>query len=152
MATERKLDLFWLLGELNKKNYELWDKLDDDQKKEISFYTLTMWLASTNDFEQLYDLGTIGASYVFELNKHPQLMLLLLTSCTTKTNKRYTWLAPKNIKSGDKNAISLIADVYRTSLKEAKDLLPLFSSKEILELAEYQGWQPDEIKQLKKSL
>ena len=42
MATERKLDLFWLLGELNKKNYELWDKLDDDQKKEISFYTLTM--------------------------------------------------------------------------------------------------------------
>lgn len=111
-----------------------------------------MWLASTNDFEQLYDLGTIGASYVFELNKHPQLMLLLLTACTTKTSKRYTWLAPKNTKSGDKNAISLIADVYRTSLKEAKDLLPLFSSKEILDLAEYQGWQPDEIKQLKKSL
>jgi hypothetical protein len=67
MATERKLDLFWLLGELNKKNYELWDKLDDDQKKEISFYTLTMWLACTNDFEQLYDLGTIGASHVYRL-------------------------------------------------------------------------------------
>ena len=78
MAADRKLDLFWLLGELNKKNYELWDKLDDDQKKEISFYTLTMWLASTNDFEQLYDLGTIGASYVFEFEQLPDAMAYIL--------------------------------------------------------------------------
>ena len=51
MASERKLDLFWLLGEMNKKNYGVWDTLDEDQKKELSLYTLTMWLASTNDFD-----------------------------------------------------------------------------------------------------
>ena len=148
-AAEHKLDLFWLLGELNKKNYGIWDTLNDEQKKELSLYTLTMWLACTNDFEQLYDLGTIASTYVYDIAKHPQLLLLILTACTTKSFKRYNWLAPKKSKPA---AVSLIADVYKMSLSQAKSILPLFTSEEILDLAKYQGWQPDEIKQLKKSL
>lgn len=149
MASERKLDLFWLLGEMNKKNYGVWDTLDEDQKKELSLYTLTMWLASTNDFEQLHDLGSIAATYTYDLTKHPKLMFLILTSCTTKAFKRYTWLAPKRSKP---SAVALIADVYKMSVSQAKEVLPLFTTEEILDLAAYQGWQPDELKTLKKSL
>ena len=33
-AKERALDIFQLLGDIDKKNYGLWDKLTDEQKKE----------------------------------------------------------------------------------------------------------------------
>jgi hypothetical protein len=36
MAKERALDVFQLLAQIDSKNYEIWDSLNDDQKKEFS--------------------------------------------------------------------------------------------------------------------
>jgi hypothetical protein len=78
-------------------------------------------------------------------------MLKVLTACSTGGPKRYEWCAPKNTKK-KRLAVELIAKQYRMPLRHAEEMLPLFANDELEELAKEQGWQPDEIKDLKKSL
>ena len=151
MAAEKKLDIFWLLGQIDRKNYNLWNELTDEQRKEVAPYVLTMWLNGTDEFEQLFKLGTIAAPCVFDFGSRPELMLKVLTACTSGGPKRYEWCAPKNTKK-KKLAVELIAKQYHMPLRHAEEMLPMFTNEELEELAKEQGWQPDEIKDLKKSL
>jgi hypothetical protein len=151
MAAEKKLDVFWLLGQLDRKNYNVWNELTDDQRKEVAPYVLTMWMAGSDEFEQLVKLGTIAAPCVFDFGNRPELMLKVLTACSSGGTKRYEWCAPKATKK-KRAAVELIARTYRMPLRHAEDVLPMFSAAEIEGLAIAEGWQPDEIKDLKKGL
>lgn len=150
MAAEKKLDLFWLLGQIDRKNYNLWDQLDADQRKEVSPYVLTMWMAGTNDPEQLVNLGMNVATRIFDFGGKTELLLKMLTAASTGP-KRYEWCAPKNTKKR-KLTVELIAKAYRMPLQHAEEVLPMFSNAELEELAKEQGFQADEMKDLKKEL
>lgn len=45
-----------------------------------------------------------------------------------------------------------MAEQYNLSIKDATDARKLFSKEEILQLAEFQGYQKEEIADLKKEL
>lgn len=144
-----KVDIFWLLGQLDRKNYNVWNELTEDQRKSVTPYVLTMWMAGTDDFEQLEKLGMIAAPCVFDFGNKPELMIKVLTACNTNGIKRYEWCAPKNEKKFSRT-IQLIASVYKMSHSHASDVISLFSWDDIEELARVQGYQQDEIKELKK--
>jgi hypothetical protein len=150
-AAEKKLDIFWLLGQVDRKNYDLWSQLTEEQRKEFTAYVATMWMAGTDEFEQLTNLGDIAAPCVFDFGKKPELMLKVLTACSVGGPKRYEWCAPKATKK-HKLAVELIASVYHMPLRHAAEMLPMFTPDELEELARVSGWQPDELKELKKSL
>jgi hypothetical protein len=144
-----KVDIFWLLSQIDKKNYDVWGDLNEEQRKSITPYVVTMWMAGCDDFEQLEKLGFIAAPCVFDFSNKPELMLKVLTACSTNGSKRYEWCAPKNEKKFNR-AIQLVASSYKMSLSHASDVISLFSWDDIEELAKYQGYQQDEIKELKK--
>ena len=80
-----------------------------------------------------------------------EFLLKLLAVCSNGTPKRYQWI---NYKVGGskklKKSVELIATHYRLGPKEAEDTRRLFNESELVELAEAEGWQKDEIKELQK--
>lgn len=153
MSKERALDIFTLLGEIDQKNYELWGSLSAEQQKEFSPLVTMRWMAGVLDQRQLVFLNEIANHFVFNLGEHKELLLKLLTICSSGSKKRYSWINYKLSSSKKpKLAVELIARHYQMSLHEAEDTLRLFSTEEILELGELHGWQKDELKQLKKEV
>lgn len=151
---ERALDVFGLLSQIDSKDYDIWDKLTAEQKKEFSPLVTMRWMAGMGDPVQLIFLNEIVNTSVFQLgDAHKEFLLKLLTVCSNGKSKRYGWVNYK-VSSGKKNkrSVELIAEHYKLSLNEAQESRALFSPEEILELAELQGLQKDEIAELKKEL
>lgn len=152
MARERSLDIFWLLGELDRKNYDLWNKLTEEQRKELSPVLVLRWMLGTRDPVQLLILNEVVNTLVFSLGSaHKELLLKLLTISTSGSSQRYQWL---NLKTAGKQKLSvqLIAEHYNLSLRDAAESAKLFSAEELTELAALHGWQKDELKNLAKEL
>lgn len=152
MAKDRTLDIFALLGALDVKDYDAWDKLTDEQRKEFSPYMVLRWLAGTRDERQLVFLNELANPLVFPFGtQHKELLLRLFAVCTDGQRKRYAW---RNFKSSKKasRALQVVKERYGYGDREAKDALKLLSSTDVLELAERLGWQKDEVVALKKEL
>lgn len=153
MSKERQLDIFDLLSKIDKKDFSIWDSLTEAQKKEFSPFIVLRWMAGCNDPVQLIFLNEIVNPLVFTFGDQKEKLLKLLTVCSNGQSKRYSWV---NYKLGGskkmRKSVELIAHHYRLSPKEAEDSRKLFSDAEILELAEIEGWQKDEIAELKKEL
>jgi hypothetical protein len=153
LAKERALDIFTLLDQIDKKNYYIWDSLTEEQRKEFSPLIAMRWMAGCTDPAQIVFLNDIVNVSVFTLGNHKEFLLKLLTVCSNGKTKRYQWV---NYKVGGskkmKRSVELIANHYRLGPTEAEDTRRLFNDAEILELAEIEGWQKDEIAELKKEL
>lgn len=149
MAKERALDIFTLLDQVDKKNYGIWDSLTEEQRKEFSPLVTLRWMAGCTDPVQLIFLNEIVNTTVFTLGDQKEFLLKLLTVCSNGKSKRYQWI---NYKVGGskklKKSVELIATHYQLGPKEAEDTRRLFSEEEILQLAELEGLQKDEIKEL----
>lgn len=151
-AKERTLDIFWLLGQLDAKNFDVWDTLTEEQRKEVSPYVIMRWLMGCAEPEQLVMLGDIANPCLFDFNDKKDLMLKILTTCTAGGSKRYKWVNPKGSSKTASKALRLIASAYGMPLRHAADVRPLFKPDELIALAEAQGFQKDEIAELKKEL
>lgn len=152
MAKERNLDIFWLLGELDRKNYDLWNKLTEEQRKEFSPVLVLRWMLGSRDPVQLLLLNEVVNTVVFSLPHHKELLLKLLTVTTSGSSQRYQWLNLKTAGGKNKRSVQLIAEHYGLSLRDAAESFKLFSADEVLELAAMHGLQKDEIKELQKEL
>lgn len=149
MAKERALDIFTLLEQIDRKNYQLWDSLTEEQRKEFSPLVTLRWMAGTTDPVQIIFLNEIMNPTIFPLGDKKEFLLKLLTVCSNGKLKRYQWI---NYKVGGskkmKKSVELIASHYKLGPKEAEDTRRLFNEEELIELAEANGWQKDEIKEL----
>lgn len=153
MAKERALDIFTLLEQIDRKNYHIWDSLTEEQRKEFSPFVTLRWMAGCTDPVQLIFLNEIVNTTVFALGAKKEFLLKLLTVCSNGKSKRYQWINYKLSGSKKlKKSVELIATHYRLSPKEAEDTRRLFNDQELLDLAEAEGWQKDEISELKKEL
>lgn len=111
-------------------------------------------MAGTNNKLQLIFLNEIVNTSVFRLgDANKEFLLKLLTVCSNGVQKRYFWV-PYKVGGGKKHkrSVELIAAHYQLSLREAEDSLALFNLNELLELAELQGLQKDEVAELKQEL
>lgn len=153
MPRERALDIFPLLEQIDRKNYQIWDGLTEEQRKELSPLITLRWMAGTTDPVQLIFLNEIVNVTVFPLGDHKELLLKLLTVCSNGRPKRYKWINYKLTASRKKSrAVELIEQHYSLSPSEAEDTRKLFTTEELLELAESEGWQREELNELKKEL
>ena len=85
MAKEYKNDIFEVIKQIDRKNYNYYDSLTDEQKKEIQPYTLMRWMSTVSDEQshQKYNI-TINNNvnkYFWELSKYKDLQFKLL--CTS---------------------------------------------------------------------
>jgi len=149
--TERTLDLFELLGNINKKKRTYYRELSDQEKKEFVPLIIMRWLSGTTNPGQITFLNEVVNPFVFELSKHKELLFMLMTVCTNGSFKKYTWQKAKG-KSMPTMPTSL--DVIKRndpylSHRQAVDLLKIFKESDILEMAGDLGCEKDELTKIK---
>lgn len=156
MAVEKKfaLDIFAVLDKLNQGDLHLWEKLTEEERKGFSPYIVTRWLSGTSDPMQIIFVNELVNSQIFQLGpSHTELICKLMACCGNRKRQRFQWIADsKGGKKSSSLALEVLKEYYEYSTREAKEALDVLSSADIYELAEEIGWQPDELKKLKKEL
>ncbi len=135
---------------------DLWDSLDDDQKKSVTFYTLNRYISSvktSNRSEQ--ELAVFKANEYFNKNffnisKHPKLLWHLACMCGNEQKKIYfhEWIGFKKKEGNDKIFKFLESKFPNMKLDEIEMMAKLVDKKGIKEFAKDLGLDDSEIKKL----
>jgi hypothetical protein len=142
---------------------ELWDELDDENKKILKgeFFILNRYISNvkgqpTNIQEHfVYSVNECFNKNWFDLQQHPKLLWMLLCMCSYDKEQKFfhQWIGFKK-KDGntDNKKIKFLSEIYPTmKIKEIEMLAALTTDKEIIELAKKYGFDDKDIKQkLKK--
>jgi hypothetical protein len=145
-----------LAVDLGAKN--LWDDIDDDQRKALKseLWILNRYIsnAKTSNREHAEHFVLTVNEYFnkhwFTLQKHPKLMWQLLCLCNWDGNKTFyhEWLALGK-KTKNSKRVKLLEDVYPNMKQDELELLAEISTNdELKELARELGWTDKEIKDL----
>ena len=148
----KRVDIFKLLGTLSKKSTKFYDDLSVEDKKTVAPLIVMRWLTGTDSQRQVYFLNELVNPFIFSLYKHPDLLMKLMTVCTSRP-QRYNWVKPISKKTtSTPMAVRVLHKQYGYNTLDAIDALPLLSDSVIIAYAEDQGFQTDEIKKLKAEL
>lgn len=142
MAKQYKNDIFEVLKQIDNKNYQYYDSLNEDQKKEIQPYTLCRWMSTIAGQEKMHELLTILVNNnvnknFWELSKYKDLQYKLLCSCGVKKFVKHQWI-PQS-----KSKIDKTYNIVRNFYKNLSD--DEFNIK-------YKNMSNDEIKDIQKFL
>ncbi len=145
-----KLQIKEILGWIDNGYKTLWNELEDDHKKQISFWLLNRYMSSVSGNRETQELqvfktneyynkhfNTIG---VGKENGHQELMwYLLCMSGSTNKKQFHPWIGFKK-KTTDNKAVNFLLEIYPTmKLEEVEILAKLSSKKELKQLAEEHG-------------
>jgi len=124
-SKEYKNDLFKdVIPALDRRDKKYFSRLNEEQQKDISIWTLTRWMSSTvRDADlQLANVNFIANAKSKFLTKHKELQWMLLAVSGTNRPERHEWIAPpRGVK---KNKIEETILQYFPGLKD--DELDLF--------------------------
>ena len=123
------LSVFQVLDELEKKNYFLWEQLNENEQKQFHPLVLMQWMRSSG--VPATSLQRVNLN-LFSLPKAHQ-MLKLATAGTNK-GRKWKWEAVKPTKRDE--ALKAIQVVYDTNIRGAEQALVLFSEQELDEILE----------------
>ena len=144
-----KLDIFDVLKKLDGKNFRF-SSYTDEEKDSLSPLIIQRWM-STGSNDQTLMINSLSNKTVFQLGKHKELQMMLLNSCGTGRS-RFSWIKMSKRKVEARLKLDVIKRFYNYSTREAEMIHHLISTDEIFDMAEHVGYQPDEMKLLKKEL
>lgn len=143
MAKQYKNDIFKVITELDKRNYNFFKNYTEEQYKELQPYTLLRWLSAVqthNDKEsEYYILSTnnLVNSYIFNLSEHKNLLLNLLCSCGLKTWMKHAWIPMKTNKINKEEKVA--QDFYKLTDDEWNIKKETLTKNDIEEILRYFG-------------
>lgn len=137
---------------------QLWDELDDDNKKSLKneFFILNRYISnvkSTNRQEQEHFVLTVNEFFNKHWNtlqKHPKLLWQLLCMCSYNNKKIFfhEWIGFKN-KNLNNKKIKFLLEIYPDRKKNDLEILSkIITKKEFIELASSHGLSDKEIEKL----
>jgi len=143
MVAPRKLDLFnEILPAIDRKDYDFYDRLTDEQKKEIQPLLLLRWGASIDINDPIllhYYLASFNHhanKNFFNLYKHPKLQWLMIAASSPNLGKyRRKWLGKKKTKDPKDEIKKQLASIYPTYKEDDIEVLSNFVTKK--ELKQY---------------
>ena len=153
MATKHKVNIFKVLGGINKKDREFYTSLSDEEQKCVHPLVLMRWMSGVKSKLQIMMLNEYPNKYVFSLANHKKLLMDTLIASSPGHFTKYNWTKAKG-KSDSKTPLLLkvVKEVYNYSSAKAHDVIPLLDDETLLEMASDLGRQPPEIKDIKKEL
>ncbi len=142
---EHRLDIFEVLKQINQKNFNYLETLDDETKKGFVPYVVYQWLQSSNDAKQIEMLNHINPM-VFTLGEHPDLLFRLFCISSTNKYQKYSWIFKKFAKDDSNTIISQFLGCSKRVADHYKDMYTIDNVKE---MAERLGYTDKEIQKLK---
>jgi hypothetical protein len=147
MAQE-KLAIKEILSWIDNGYKDIWKDLEDEHKKQVSFWLLNRYVSSVNGSREKQELAVFKTNEYYNKHfnsigagkesGHPNLMWkLLVMSGNTGKNEFHPWIGYK--KKGDSNskAIKLLEQIYPHLKNDEVELLAGISTKqELKQLAE----------------
>lgn len=145
-----KLPIKDILGAIDMNAKEVWKELDDDEKKQVSFWLLNRYVSSVNGSRENQELAVIKTNEYYNKhfndigvgkeNGHQELMWqLLCASGGTGKIEFHQWIGFKK-KQGSDKAVKLLERIYpNMKLDEVELLARLSTKKELKQLAEEHG-------------
>jgi hypothetical protein len=151
MAKEFALDIFQLLGKIDKGDKAIWPTLTEEQRKSFAPLIAMRWMSGTSDARQIVFLNELVNPMVFTIGSHKELMMQLLAVASSKQPKRYQWMAVKNATKKHKG-YDVVSEYYGYGDRDTKEALKVLTTEDILEMAEELGYQKEELAKLRKDL
>jgi len=144
----KELDIITVLKQADKQNYDYYNSLSDQAKKEFSPWMIQRWIGNKK-LEMVNELTNPL------INALPHSMVWrLFCAIGLPGSRRYMWNVPPKKISGSKSAIVvlLVAKHYNISTRVAKTYLPLLTNDDILEIASLENVEKKQLSDLKRSL
>ena len=147
MASE-KLEIKEILSWIDKGEKDIWNHLEDDHKKQVSFWLLNRYVSSVNGSREKQELAVFKTNEYYNKhfntigvgkeNGHQKLMWqLLCMSGNTKKNEFHPWIGFKKKDGSNTKAIKLLEEIYPNLKRDEVELLARISTKkELQQLAE----------------
>lgn len=135
--------------DMNAKN--VWAELDDDERKQISFWLLNRYASSVTGNREKQELAIMKTNEYYNKyfsdigvgkdNGHPQLMWqLLCASAGTGNIEFHQWIGFKKKGGSNDKAVKLLERIYPNMKADEVELLARLSTKkELKQLAEEHG-------------
>ena len=148
-----KITLSEILSAIDQGGRDIWDLLDDEQKKDVKFFLLNRYVSSVKsskrEVQEHYVLATneYFNKHFYSLGKHPKLLWQLLCVCGYETKQDYfhEWIGFKKKKADNKKMKFL--ECYFPDAKDSdlEVLAAINSIKDLKKLAIDSGWSDKDI-------
>lgn len=118
MSKSKSLNISDVLHMLDKKDYGLYDRLDDIEKKELSAWVLMRFMSSCENNPEIYLLSineNVNDGFALLSPHHKKLLTLMLATCGVGSRQNHKWIAPPK---GSKKAGDPLLDVLREMLPD----------------------------------
>jgi hypothetical protein len=148
-----KLPLNDILSAVDQGGRDIWDLLDDEQKKDVKFFLLNRYVSSVKsskrEIQEHYVLATneYFNKHFYALGKHPKLLWQLLCICGYETKQDYyhEWIGFKK-KKADNKKMKFLEDFYPDAKDSDLEVLAHINTlKELKQLAINAGWLDKDI-------
>lgn len=148
-APTRTVNIFDVLKKIDTRQEDYYDALSDAEQKQLHPLVLTRWLSGVSDPSVILMLNHTTNRYNFALSNHKPLLMRMLLLAASGRSRRYQWL-PKVTEKTNSKAIQVLRQYYSCSEREAKMYVTQHSQDEIIQMANFLGWQKDDVKTLTK--
>jgi hypothetical protein len=147
MAAE-KLAIKEILSWIDNGESEIWNHLEDDHKKQISFWLLNRYVSGINGSREKQELAVFKTNEYYNKNfndigvskdkGHPKLLWQLLCMCgNTGKNEFHPWIGFKKRDGSTGKAMQLLEKIYpHLKTDEVETLARISTKKELKQLAE----------------
>lgn len=129
-------NIFQVLTHIDKKDYNYFKNLSDEQLKDMQPYTLLKWLShvsNDNNKAEYYILATnelLNVNY-WKMSKYKDLQLQLLCACGCGSWTKHGWLKTKTISKKDKKINELRKFFYNLTDEEFEYKVKNMDKKEL---------------------
>ena len=151
-----KLDIINEMAQLDLRNRDFYDELNDEERKKFSTYLMLRWGSVVNGIPELqqYYLQAMNERVnkrFFELNKHPKLQWLMLTTISPNMGKhRHEWIAYSGKTVKNKRAAKMLELYPHIKTDEAELLAQQIGDSEYKAMLIERGYSDKEIKDMMK--
>jgi len=151
-----KLDIGYEMAQLDLCNRQFYDELTDEERKKFSTYLMLRWGSVVNGIPELqqYYLQAMNERVnkrFFDINKHPKLQWLLLTTVSPNMGKhRHEWMAYSGKTAKNKRAQKMLELYPHIKSDEAELLADKITDEQYKTMLVERGYSDKEIKEALK--